>query len=217
MPVLIEGPEDELEIEEREKAEHEVEEPTPPPPASGYFTEAEAKSVIASKAKGDEIIPAPDPPASGGASASTVPEKVVTPYKRCSSLGCGVWWVELKNPSYHYKRNENGLAVAYWQGGTVVMSEAWYPGYYWPELNAESCGAGFVGPLLVRAGEHKHLTIWGRFRITATAFVYTGDTLDFVNREALQIWVWPNGFQQRVNGHWEVTQQWIEEGRKCAA
>ena len=96
------------------------------------------------------------------------------------------------------------------------MSEAWYPPYYWPELDAESCETGFVGPGTVRAGEHKHLTIWGRFRITARAFVYTGDVFDFVNREALQIWVWPNGFQQRVSGHWEVTQQWIEEGRKCA-
>jgi tripartite motif-containing protein 71 len=216
-PVLIQGPEDELEIEEREKAEHEVEEPAPPPPASGHFTEAEAKAVIASKAVGDEIIPAPEPPASGEASASTVPEKVVTPNKRCSSLGCGIWWFEMKNPSYHYKRNENGLMVAYWQAGTILHSETWYPGYYVPELNAQSCGNGFFDDgVRVRSGEHKHLTIWARAKITAIAFTYEGDIFDFVNREAMQIWVWPNGFQQRVHQHWDVTPAWIEHGGECA-
>jgi hypothetical protein len=122
----------------------------------------------------------------------------------------------MKNPSYHYKRNENDLLVAYWQAGTILYSEAWYPGYYWPELEAQSCENGFIGQDKVRQGENKHLTLWARFKITAVAFLYTGDYFDFVNRLAMQIWVWPNGFQQRVHGHWEVTQQWIEEGRKCS-
>jgi sugar lactone lactonase YvrE len=219
VPVFIEGPETELEIkerEEREKAEQEGEEPTPPPPASGAFTEAEAQKVIASKSVGEEIVPAPEPPASGEASVSTVPEKVVKPYKRCSSLGCGVWWIEMKNPSYHYKRNENGRLTAYWQAGTILYSEAWYPGYYWPELEAKSCGNGFTGPSQVWAGEQKHLTIWARFKITANAFTFDGDVLSFTNREAMQIWVWPNGYQQRVHQHWEVTQQWIESGGECS-
>jgi tripartite motif-containing protein 71 len=217
VPVLIQGPEDELEIKEREQAEHEAEESTPPPPASGYFTEAEAKRVIASRAVGEEIIPAPDPPAAGGgASASSIPEKVVTAYRRCSSLGCGVWWAEMKNPSYHYFRNGNGRMSSYWQPGTHLHSEAWYPGYYWPELDAESCGNGFTGPGQVWAGGHEHLTVWARFQITATAFTFDGDIYDFDNKLAMQIWVWPNGFQQRVEGHWEVTQEWIEHEGKCA-
>ncbi len=218
-PVLIQGPEDELEIEEREKAEHEAEqeeEPTPPPPASGYFTEAEAKTVIASRGKGEEIIPAPDPPATGTAQASSIPEKVVKPYKRCSQLGCGVWWVEERNPSYHYKKTEKGRATAYWQDGTQVHGESWRPWYYFPELEVDLCGAGFNQPYRVYAGEHIHLTVWLRSRITATAFTYDGDVLDFDNRMAMQIWVWPNGFQQRWDGHWEVTQEWIENGGSCS-
>ncbi|HSS41384.1 MAG TPA: NHL repeat-containing protein [Solirubrobacterales bacterium] len=215
-PYLIQGPENELEIEAREKAEHEAPEPTPPPPASGYFTESEAQKVITAVGGGPDIIPAPDPPAPGGASASTVPEKVVTPYRRCSSLSCGVWWIEMRNPSYHYKRNENNRMVAYWQYGTILHSETWYPGYYWPELNVVTCDNGFVGDQKVWEGEHKHLTIWARFKITASVWWYEGDVYDFVNREAMQIWVWPNGFQQRVHNHWEPTQQWIEEGRPCS-
>jgi sugar lactone lactonase YvrE len=216
-PVLVQGPEDELEIEEREKAEQEEEEEAaPPPPASGAFTEAEAQKVIASKGVGPEIIPAPEPSASGEASVSSVPEKVVQPNKRCSSLGCGVWWVELKNPSYHYKKNANGRLTAYWQAGTQAHSQWWYPAFYWPELQVDGCGEGFVGPNQVWAGEQMHLTTWARFKIAANAFTFDGDILTFTNREALQIWVWPNGFQQRVHAHWEVTQQWIESGGKCA-
>lgn len=86
----------------------------------------------------------------------------------------------------------------------------------WPELDAQSCGNGFTGPSRARQGEHQHLTIWARFNITAVAFLYDGDYLDFTNREALQIWVWPKGVQQRVHGHWEVTPEWIEHGGKCA-
>ena len=216
VPLLVEGPENEIEIEEREKAEQEGQEITPPPPAGGAFTEAEAQRVIGSKSVEDEIIPVPDPPASGEASASSIPEKVVKPYKRCSSLGCSVWWAELRNPSYHYKRNENGRLTAYWQNGTQVHAETWYPGYYWPELEADVCGEGSVGPGQVWSGEHEHLTAWMRAKITATAFTYKGDTLDFANFLAMQIWVWPNGFQQRWNGHWEVTPQWIESGGGCA-
>ncbi|HEY5943023.1 MAG TPA: NHL repeat-containing protein [Solirubrobacterales bacterium] len=221
VPVLLEGPEDELEIKEREKAEKEAAEqeaegPAPPPPASGYFTEAEAKKVIADRAAGEEIIPAPEPQGSGQASASSIPEKVVTPHKRCSELGCNIWWAEMKNPSYHYWRNSNGRMTSKWQNGTILYSEAWYPWYYTPELLAESCGNGFADPSQVWAGEQKHLTLWARFKITALAFTYQGDVFDFDNRLAMKIWVWPNGFQQRTVGDWEVTQEWIEHGGKCA-
>ena len=220
VPVLIEGPENEIEIkerEEREKAEQEAaEEAAPAPPSSGAFTEAEALQVLADKGIGPEIIPAPEPPASGEASASSVPEKVVKPYKRCSSLGCAVWWVEERNPSYHYKRTENGLATAYWQNGTQVHGESWFPAYYRPELNVTVCGAGSVGPSQVWAGEQKHLTAWLRSYIVATGFTFDGDVFNWDNRLAMQIWVWPNGFQEHWRGHWEVTQEWIESGGECA-
>jgi hypothetical protein len=43
---------------------------------------------------------------------------------------------------------------------------------------------------------------WGRYTITATSFLPDGSTFDSVNYLALQIWVWPNGYQQRVTKHW---------------
>jgi len=204
VPVFIQGPENELEIEAREKAEQEASEPTPPPPASGYFSEAEALNVIGAKGMGDDIIPAPEPiPTGGGASASSIPEKVVQPFKVCSELSCGVWHAEIKNPSYHYKKNENGRLTSYWQTGTEVHSEWWWPWYYSPELELQGYGVGFVGPSQVWSGQHEHLTAWARFKVTAIAFLYDGDYLDFTNRLALQIWIWPNGFQQRIKKHWD--------------
>jgi sugar lactone lactonase YvrE len=214
VPYLVEGPEDELEIKERELTEQEEEGPAPPPPASGYFTETEAQNIIASGNARGEVIPAPEP-ASGGASASSVPEKVVEEFRICANLGCAVWWVKIWNPSYHYRRSAKGLATAYWQDGTQVHAESWFPAYYSPELDVDTCDAGFRVPYQVWAGEHKHLTTFGRFLITATAFTIGGDTLDFDNRLALKIWVWPNGFQQRVQTHWEETPEYIENGGRC--
>jgi hypothetical protein len=63
-------------------------------------------------------------------------------------------------------------------------------------------GCGFAGPGQVWSGEQKHLTIWGRYTISATAFTFDGGAFTETNRLALQIWVWPNGFQQRVIKHW---------------
>jgi tripartite motif-containing protein 71 len=215
-PLLIEGPENELEIEEREKEEQEAEEAGPPPPEGG-FSEADAKRLIQSHAVGAEIIPAPDPPEAGLGRVSIVPEKVVTPYKQCSDLGgCDTWRVEMKNPSYHYKKTQKGLATAYWQNGTQIHGESYRPWYYWPELEVHLCGAGFNQPNQVYAGEQKHLTTWLRSKITATAFLWDGDFLDFDNRLSMKIWVWPNGLQQRVSGHWEPTQEWIENGGACS-
>jgi hypothetical protein len=216
IPALIQGPENELEIEAREQAEQEAGEAAPPPPASGRFTEIEAEQIISSRLVGEEVIPAPEP-AGGEATASTVPEKVVQPYKRCSKLGgCKWWWVELRNPSYHYKKTQKGLATAYWQDGTQVHGESWRPAYYYPELEVHLCGAGTTQPDQVFAGDHQHLTAWLRSKITANAFTYDGDVFDFDNFMAMQIWVWPNGYQQRWNGHWEVTPEWIEHGGGCA-
>jgi hypothetical protein len=70
-------------------------------------------------------------------------------------------------------------------------------------LELQGYGVGFVGPNQVWSGQHEHLTAWARFKITAIAFLYDGDYLDFTNRSALQIWVWPNGFQQRIKKHWD--------------
>jgi hypothetical protein len=130
-------------------------------------------------------------------------------------MSCSYWWVELHNASYHYKRTEGGLLTAYWQGGTQVHSNWWSNSIYWPELESQGWGCGFTGPEQVWSGQHEHLTIWGRYKIIATAFTIDGDTLDFTNKVGLQIWVWPNGYQQRVETHWEETRQAFEAAEGC--
>jgi len=202
-PTIIEGPEDELEILEREEAEAESEEEVPPPPEPG-LTLTEAELLIAAGRGGAGIVPAPEPAeSSGGATASRVPEKVVKRFKVCARDSCGFWWVEIKNPSYHYKRNSNGVKTAYWQAGTQVHCNWWYNSAYYLVLSVSGHGCGFAGQTQVWAGQHKHLTAWGRYKITAHIWLPTGGTIDRVNNLGLQIWVWPNGFQQRVQTKWD--------------
>jgi sugar lactone lactonase YvrE len=208
VPVIVEGPEDETQIrerEERERAEREAqeagEEAAPPPPSGNAFTPSEAQEMMKSGAV-EEIVPAPAPPSGGGATASSVEVKTVKPLKVCQTDHCSIWHVELKNPSYFYKLNSNNRLTAWWEPGTQVHSSWYYPWYYAPELNVEGNGCGFVGPGQVWQGEHKHLTIWGRYTISATAFLPDGGGFTETNHLALQIWVWPNGYQQRIVKHW---------------
>lgn len=179
----------------------ESEEPAPPPPPSGRFTVAEAQKMMKAGTF-DEIVPAPAPAGGGGASASSVEVKTVKPFKVCQEDHCSIWHIELKNPSYFYKRNSNNRMTAWWESGTQVHSSWYYPWYYAPELNVEGNGCGLVGPGQVWEGEHKHLTAWGRYTITATGVTPGGDVVSETNHLALQIWVWPNGYQQRELKHW---------------
>jgi len=120
----------------------------------------------------------------------------------CEPDHCGIWHVELKNPAYFYKINSNNRMTAWWESGTQVHSSWYYPWYYAPELNVEGNDCGFVGPGQVWEGEHRHLTVWGRYTITASGITPGGDVVTERNYLALQIWVWPNGYQQRVEKHW---------------
>lgn len=211
VPVLIEGPENELEIEEREERERaEQEEETPPPPPSGAFTPSEAQEMIESGSF-DEIIPAPVPPeSSGGATASSDPEKTVKPFRVCQEDHCSIWHVEIKNPSYFYKHISGNHWTSYWEAGTEVHSSWYYSALYVPELVVEGNGEGFSGSAEVWSGEQKHLTAWGRFTITATWVTPDGDVGSKENHLALQIWVWPNGDQQRVKKHWKPNIEILE-------
>jgi hypothetical protein len=126
----------------------------------------------------------------------------VKPFKVCQQYHCSIWHVELKNPSYFYKLNSTNHLTSWWEPGTQVHSSWYYPWYYAPELNVEGNGCGFVGPGRVWSGEHKHLTTWGRYTISATGFTPEGGSITETNHLALQIWVWPNGYQQREVRHW---------------
>lgn len=51
-------------------------------------------------------------------------------------------------------------------------------------------------------GEGKHLTIWGRYIITALALTDKVE-IAFDTHLSIKVWVWPNGFQQKVVGKWD--------------
>lgn len=61
----------------------------------------------------------------------------------------------------------------------------------------EETGCGFVGPSKPYKGENKHLTIYGRWEMSALAAHPLHSQL-FTNYLALQIWVWPNGYEQPI-------------------
>ena len=218
VPVTIEGPEDETQIHEREERERALreaaeagEEAAPPPPSGNAFSPSEAQTISEAGAV-EEIIPAPAPSGGGGgASASSVEVKTVKPLKVCERDHCSIWHIELKNPSYFYKLNSNNRLTAWWEPGTQVHSSWYYNGIYWPELEVDGNGEGFVGPGQVREGEHKHLTAWGRYTVFTTIFTGDGGAFTEPHYWALQIWVWPNGDQQRKIKHWNPSIEISEE------
>lgn len=151
-----------------------------------------------------EVIHAPAPAGGGGgASASSVEVETVKPFKVCQADHCSIWHVELKNPSYFYKKNSNDRWTSYWEPGTQVHCNAYYPFYYAPELEARTEGCDFIPTGEVWQGEHRHLTIWGRYTIIATGVTIFGDVITETRHLALLVWVWPNGEQQRVERDWD--------------
>jgi DNA-binding beta-propeller fold protein YncE len=220
VPVIIEGPEDETQIHEREARERQEREereqreqegreatddgPPPPPPAAKYFSQAEGERMLRLRHL-ESTVPAPEAvaPPPGAAVASSVKVKTVKPYQVCQVDHCSIWWVEIKNPSYYYAKSRRGVLAAEWEGNTQVHCKSWYNFIYIPELEDEVNTCGFVGPNYVQSGEGKHLTIYGRYTVKAGIFLADLDVYVLSETPALQIWVWPNGFQEQKVKHWD--------------
>jgi sugar lactone lactonase YvrE len=222
-PFIVEGPEDETQIREREERERrEAEEAelreresgqeTLPPPPAHYFTEAEGNRMLSFRAL-TQTIPAPEavPEGAGVATASRVargrgglPAMAVRPYRICQIDHCGIWWVELRNPAFEYGINGEGQKVSGWEPGTGVIAENYWNGIYSPELEDETNGEGKVGPEFVIAKEGRHLTAWGRFTVKAGVFLWDGSIFVASSHPALQIWVWPNGWQENHVKQWDA-------------
>ncbi len=201
VPIYIEQPEDEFEIKQREEEEKLYEEGNPSEPTEVVKTPFSPKIgelILKPKVIGPTEYAAPPYPPSGGASTSKIRVFTVEPNKVCG-LHCDHWWANLRNPSFI-----RGFNWAHWEGGTQVHcstgQEWWFALTIFPTMPDPGCG--FTGPSKVWKGEGKHLTIWGRYRIgalVATEFV----EFEKVRYLSLQIWVWPNGFQQDRVGEWD--------------
>jgi hypothetical protein len=66
----------------------------------------------------------------------------------------------------------------------------------------EEDGCGFTGPSKPYKGEDRHLTIYGRWTVSAFAISDLVQEV-FTKYPALQIWVWPNGYQQPIVKEWD--------------
>jgi len=216
-PVLIAGPEDNLEKSQRERREEEArnrealeeieraqgnEGWTASPLPGGHLSPAAAEEMLLSRAVGSEVIEVPAAEGGGGgaSASSTRYVETVRPFKVCQVDHCGIWWVEIRNPSYFYGRHGNRWAK--WEAGTQVHSEWWWQWFYSLSLSIEGEQPGFAGQNYVEEGEHKHLTAWSRYIIKAYGYLPSGDVLNFDEHLGLQIWVWPNGEQVHKITHW---------------
>jgi hypothetical protein len=187
-----------------EKPEEIVVENNPPVPSESPLTKAEAKRIISPGHVNDPDIAAPPYPPAGEASDSAIRPFHVEERFLCSENGCGTWKIYIAAPIEERKEPTfiRGYNWAHWNNGTEVR---WgHTGHFLSGIfdGISEDGGGFTGPWKVYKGEDKHLTIWSRF--DAWAWVIT----DLVQEEfhtyyALQVWVWPNGYQQKYLGRYD--------------
>jgi sugar lactone lactonase YvrE len=205
VPVIVERPEDEAEIiqrekEEKERAEREAAEggegPIPSAPSTP-LTPTQAERLIKPRSEGPDDVVAPPYPNPGEASASAIRTMTVKERHVCQVDHCAEWRVYIRNPSYI-----RGLNWAHWENETQVHCGWSQSILYAPVVHVNEEGCGFAGPFKVYKGEGKHLTIWTHFEIWA--LVVTNE-VQFKKSTflALKVWVWPNGFQEKVVGDYD--------------
>jgi len=198
VPVLIEGPENELEIQEKEEAAA----------ASGgelkpAHSLAEAELML-SEAEGNnlfEVQPPPSPPSGGGATASSVRTVILEKYERCSEFGCDEWNVWLGGG----KEDEHPHALvgpgwAEWAPQTKVVCGQAESGKaeYVAGITIFPQGCGFTSAHKVYAHLGFHLTVYSRHDISV--LVNTPDAVFILHDYlALQSWIWPNGFKDHIH------------------
>jgi sugar lactone lactonase YvrE len=208
-PVVVQGPEDETQIREREEREQrereerekiereggEAEGPVPPPPASPLSRTQAERLTQFRQTPLSGVEPAPMPPP-GSATASDLRKFTVKENYTCQIDHCAIYKVYLRNPSY-----ERGYNWVRWEPGTEVHCGGSQSPLYVAIAIVNQEGCGFTGPSKPYKEEDQHLTIYGRWSVSALA---VSDLVQevFTNYPALQIWVWPNGYQQPIVKHW---------------
>ena len=200
IPKYVYLPEDEYEVKQREEQEKLLAEGSEPTePVKHPFSPELGRTLLSVGKEGIVgTTAAPPNPSSGGeASASKIRTFTVKPYDVCG-LSCDHWLIYLRNPSFI-----RGYDWAHWEAGSEVHCGT---GQSWLfELTIHPSqpdpGCGYTGPMKVWKGEGKHLTIWGRYKIAADVAT---ENIEWQEKNfiALQIWVWPNGWQEEWIGHW---------------
>ncbi|MGN6274862.1 MAG: hypothetical protein ACTHNP_02900 [Solirubrobacterales bacterium] len=207
VPVMVEEPEDELEIKERQEQERSGEKEPASGPAtllSQPVTQEEAEWMLRAGHPENANVEAPPYPSSGGASASNVRTFFVKRQEVCQEGGCDNWhfWIAGgKEPEHpHFLRGRNWVE---WVSPTEVHCGS-YVAAEWVAVGTEitEYGCGFVGPQKVVKGEKKHLDIYTRVDVSDLVSTPYGAFVEH-SYEALLVWVYQNGFQERVNREWD--------------
>jgi hypothetical protein len=209
-PVIVPGPEDETQIREREEREQREREererieaeggnpegPVPPPPTPP-LTRAQAEGLTQFRlAPLAGVTPPPPQPPPGTATASSLRTFTVKENYTCQIDHCAIFKLYLRNPSY-----ERGYNWVRWEPGTQVHCGWSQNPLYSLTPVVEENGCGFASPSKPYKGEDKHMTIYGRWSVSAFAISDLVQEV-FTKYPALQIWVWPNGYQQPIVKEW---------------
>jgi len=205
VPILIEGPEDQLEILDREKAEHEAAAATGSgsaikPPTS--WAEAEA---LLMEGGPDQVEAPPSPPSDGASASSSKRIVILEKYERCQEYSCENWniWIGGGKESEH-PHAVHGANYSEWVSGTTVICGYYISASYELAGGASilQLGCGFTGPWKVTKGEGKHLTVYSRFDVSVLMNTPQATWVlhDYI---ALQSYIWPNGFKDHVHQHWD--------------
>lgn len=200
-PVIVERPLDEAEEKQREEEERELKEQeelesSPPPAPQPPLTPGQGERMVREAVERSSNVAAPPYPPSGGATASKVRVFTVEEQHVCQIDHCAIWRVYIRNPSYF-----RGYDWVEWENNTQVhcgWSQHWA---YSAVVQVHPEGCDFAGPWKVYKGQGKHLTIWSRFKIVAPVATEWIE-FDEVNRLSLKVLIWPNGFQEKVVGHY---------------
>jgi hypothetical protein len=219
IPVIVHGPEDETQIrerqereareqKEREAAEAGGTEPPEPPLPSTPITQAEANRLVQAKMQQGGGVAAPPESSCHGTCAgasSVVNAFLVDEIHECQIDHCSEWRVNLEPGDVHERPEfERGYNWAEWVNHTPYGCSDTYSTALalLTGLSVTEEGCGLLNPpWKVWKGEDRHLTLWGRWRIEEpfVTDLYQGFETNFL---ALQIHIWPNGFQEPIVKHY---------------
>jgi hypothetical protein len=191
---IVPMPPSEQELEEEAQGEEDSNWQAPNPP----LTASQAERIIRARMRPYGTVPAPGVGAGEeGASASRTRTFTVEENHTCQIDHCAIYRLYLRNPSFI-----RGYNWVKWEPGTQVHCGWSQSPFYYLNPIVEEEGCSFTGPSKPYKGENKHLTIYGRWAISAVIAVPVYQEVK-TNYIALQTWVWPNGFQERIIRHYD--------------
>jgi streptogramin lyase len=201
VPVVVEGPEDEIQIREREEREREEQGEEAIPPTEQELaefpephTQAQFDKFAQFGAEEASGTIGPPFPGVGGKVRSVL-------YRSQCGPNCSKFNAKIYNASI-WSDTDGGWSK--WESGTEVHAKIDQSNFWTPIFLTTMWNCGIMGPTLVRRGEGEHLTAYGHFTVEGWfTKPKPGVKPGYEKNFTLFGWVYPNGFQERhVNWNW---------------